>query len=164
MKPKEIRSHLKQRVVSKLRKSGFTGKFPHLSRKSDDQVDLVYFNFYPDSGSFCVDISYYGFNGDNTSFGRMPNKVKYPTRLKLLKVNQTKNTWRLGSNDAISDKWFTFGATQKGDVIGQVQTVSQIVHELNDLFDTEARQWWMMMDNKYNAWKYTITGEYFYDW
>lgn len=61
---------------------------------------------------------------------------------KKLKVSQTSIRARLGAQNLIGDKWFSFGRTSYGEFRGNPQSPSKLVAEINQLILTVAIPWW----------------------
>ena len=69
---------LKEIVVTKLRKKGFKGSFPHFRRLCNEKIDLLTFQFDKWGGGFIIEISKCPPDGITTHWGKHipPNKVK----------------------------------------------------------------------------------------
>ena len=118
---------LKTIVVPCLRKSGFTGSFPHFRRASDARVDLMTFQFDKWGGGFVIEISQCSSEGITTAWGKHigPNKVSawdlHPDR-----------RFRLRPKDGAStDGWFRYES-------GDYETTARAVLP----FLAQAEMWW----------------------
>ena len=80
----EMNAELKSSSVAFLRKKGFKGSFPNFYRDTCGFIALVNFQFFSSGGSFCVNLSYAGPNGENVYF-------KPDTPARKLSVSQTRS-------------------------------------------------------------------------
>ena len=126
---------LKADCIPILRKAGFKGSFPDFYRASGDFVALVNFQFFSSGGSFCVNISYADPAREKVCF-------RPETEAKKLKVSQTTERHRLGATENHRDSWFLFGKTSYGEFRGDPIPLKQLTSTLNDLFESEAEDWW----------------------
>jgi hypothetical protein len=94
---------LKNLVVPHLRKSGFTGSFPHFRRSLYARIDLITFQFDKWGGGFVIEISQCPIEGVTTHWGKhiAPNKVTAHD----LHPNAR---FRLGTNANVTDYWFRY--------------------------------------------------------
>ncbi|MCP5304354.1 MAG: DUF4304 domain-containing protein [Chromatiaceae bacterium] len=132
---KTIESQLKAEVVPFIRERGFKGSFPDFYRENEDCVCLANFQFYSSGGSFCVNLSYADPMRKNFYF-------RPETEAKKLKVSQTNEQIRLGSNGPNSDHWFSFGKTSYGEYRGQPLLPREIVSQVQSLWESQAETWW----------------------
>jgi hypothetical protein len=126
---------LKADCIPTLREAGFKGTFPDFYRASGDFVALVNFQFFSSGGSFCVNLSYADPARENVYF-------RPETELKRLKVSQTTERCRLGATKENTDKWYSFGKTSYGEYRGEPIPLKQITATLNELFASDAEDWW----------------------
>lgn len=131
---------LKVTCVAFLRTKGFRGSFPNLYRDTGGFIALVNFQFFSSGGSFCVNLSYAGPNGENVYF-------KPETPAKKLSANQTEERERLGAQQG--DRWFSFGETSYGQNRGKLETPDAIADLVNRLFETHAEPWWESKSRQY---------------
>ena len=131
----EMEKQLKEHCVSLLRKQGFKGSFPDFYRDSDGFVSLINFQFFSAGGSFCVNLSYADKGRENIYFRK-------ETEPKKLRVSQTRVHVRLGSENLVGDKWFSFGKTSYGEFRGEPVSPSDIIDEINRLILEDAIPWW----------------------
>ena len=136
----EMNAKLKASSVAFLRKKGFKGSFPNLYRDTCGFIALVNFQFFSSGGSFCVNLSYVGPNGENVYF-------KPDTPPRKLSVSQTRERARLGA--AKEDRWFSFGETSYGKYRGTVETPDAIADLVNRLFESHAEPWWESKNRQY---------------
>lgn len=118
---------LKNIVVPHLRKSGFTGSFPHFRRFLHSRIDLITFQFDKWGGGFVIEISQCPVEGVVTHWGEhiAPNKVTahdlHPdTRFRLRPAEVTGD-----------DYWFRYDN-------GDYETVARNVLSLHPT----AEGWW----------------------
>ena len=130
-----IESEIKNDVVPFLRKNGFKRSFPDFYRERNEFVSLINFQFFSSGGSFCVNLSYADSLRNNVSF-------RPETEPKKLKVSQTKERFRLGSNGPESDHWFSFGETSYGESRGVPIPAPEICGQLKTLLQSQAEKWW----------------------
>ena len=130
-----IEFEIKNEVVSFLRENGFKGSFPDFYRERNEFVRLINFQFFSSGGSFCVTLSYADPPRNNVSF-------RPETESKKLRVSQTKERLRLGSNGPGSDHWFSFGETSYGESRGQPIPAQEISRQLKMLLSSQAEKWW----------------------
>ncbi len=123
----EMEEQLKKHCVSLLRKQGFKGSFPDLYREVDGFVSLINFQFFSSGGSFCVNISYADRGRENIYFRK-------ETEPKKLKVSQTRVHARLGSENLVGDKWFSFGKTSYGEFRGNPSHLPKLSMKSTVLF------------------------------
>jgi hypothetical protein len=130
-----IEAQLKMHCVPRLREHGFKGSFPHLYRETDGFVSLISFQFYSAGGSFCVNLSYAESDRQNVYFRK-------ETEVNQLRVSQTREFARLGSENLRGDNWFSFGKTSYGESRGQPIPPGQLTDRINELIETQAVPWW----------------------
>jgi len=131
----EMEEQLKQDCVPLLLKQGFKGTFPNFYRDVDGFVSLINFQFYSASGSFCVNLSYADRARENIYFRK-------ETEPKKLTVSQARVHVRLGAENLVGDKWFSFGKTTYGAFRGEPESPSEITAEINRLILEDAIPWW----------------------
>ena len=88
-------------VVPKLRKLGFTGRFPHFRRVRNDQAELIVFQFYSSGGSFVVELV-------TLTAEEVAAHWKADLSLDTATAYDSDHRRRLGSLDH-GDHWFVFG-------------------------------------------------------
>jgi hypothetical protein len=131
---KTMEAGLKAACVPRLREMGFKGSFPNFFRETDGFVSLVSFQFFSAGGSFCVNLGYADPQRKNVYF--QPD-----TEVQKLRVNQTRETVRLGAVDG-GDCWFSFGETSYGEFRGQPRPVGDLAAICNELLASDAETWW----------------------
>jgi uncharacterized protein DUF4304 len=136
----EMNAVLKATCVAFLRTKGFKGSFPNLYRDIGGFIALVNFQFFSSGGSFCVNLSYAGPNGENVYF-------KPDTPARKLSVSQTRERERLGA--AKEDRWFSFGETSYGKYRGKTETPDAIADLVKGLFESHAEPWWESKSRQY---------------
>ena len=132
---KQMESDLKEHCVPFLKERGFKGSFPNLYRESEGFVSLINFQFFSSGGSFCINLSYTEPSRDNVSF-------KKETEAKKLKVSQTRERVRLGSENLKGDNWFSFGKTSYGEFRGDPIPPRELTERINTLITNQAEPWW----------------------
>jgi len=128
---KELRSH----CVPFLRELGFKGSFPDMYRNTDGFVSLINFQFFSTGGSFCINLSYAEPSRKNIYFRK-------DIELKKLRVSQTTEHVRLGSDNLKRDHWFSFGLTSYGELRGEPMPPRELTRRINDLIKNQAEPWW----------------------
>ncbi|MFD1706722.1 DUF4304 domain-containing protein [Siminovitchia sediminis] len=93
---------LKNIVIPKLREQGFKGSFPHFRRVSENDIDLITFQFNRWGGSFVVEIATCPNDGTTMSWGE---KVP-PEKVNAHHINER---FRLGARSFEEEGvWFTY--------------------------------------------------------
>jgi hypothetical protein len=132
---KQMESELKKHCVPFLKERGFKGSFQNMYREIDGFVSLVNFQFFSSGGSFCINLSFADTSRNNVYFEK-------ETEVKKLKVSQTKEQVRLGSENLKGDHWFSFGKTSYGEYRGKPIPPQELVETINKLFESQAEPWW----------------------
>lgn len=131
----DMEQALKAQCVPVLRQHGFKGTFPDLYRDAGGFVSLINFQFFSGGGSFCINISYADKNRKNIYF-------RNETETKKLKVSQATEQARLGAENLVGDRWFSFGKTSYGEFRGTPRPPAALVDEINKLIREVALPWW----------------------
>jgi hypothetical protein len=93
-------AELKQIVMPELRSLGFKGTFPHFRRTTDDQVELLTFQFSMGGGQFVVEIGKFPSTGYEL-YGKLIPAAE-------VKMSHLLRRLRLGASDEATDHWFHF--------------------------------------------------------
>lgn len=141
---KELETELKKQCVPVLRGHDFKGSFPNMYRDNDGFVSLINFQFFSSGGSFCINLSYAGPNRENV-------RVKKEADIKKLKVSQTAEQVRLGSNNLKGDMWFSFGKTNYDEYRGEPIPVDELTRRINNLISEQAEPWWYLKHEQYKS-------------
>ncbi len=141
---KKMETELKTRCISFLREHGFKGSFPNMYRESSGFVSLINFQFYSAGGSFCVNLSYAEPSRENVYF-------KKDTDVKKLRVSQTTEQVRLGSDNLKGDMWFSFGKTSYDEYRGEPIPVDELTQRINNLISEQAEPWWSAKCEQYKS-------------
>jgi hypothetical protein len=91
-------AELKRVAVPALRSLGFKGSFPHFRRVTDDQIDLLTFQFSMGGGHFAIEIGKFPPEGY-----RLYGKLIPAAEVKMMHLLRR---MRLGAKDESSDHWF----------------------------------------------------------
>ena len=126
---------LKKHCVPLLKERGFKGSFPNMYRETEGFVSLINFQFFSSGGSFCINLSFSGPNRENVYFEK-------ETKVKKLKVSQTSERVRLGSENLKGDNWFSFGKTSYGEYRGNPIPPQELTERINNLIESQAEPWW----------------------
>lgn len=132
---KHMESELKKHCARFLKERGFKGSFPNMYRETEGFVSLINFQFFSSGGSFCINLSFVDPNRENVWFEK-------ETEVKKLKVSQTRDQVRLGSENLKGDNWFSFGKTSYGEYRGTPIPPEELTERINKLIETQAEPWW----------------------
>ena len=132
---KQMELELKKHCVPLLKERGFKGSFPNMYRETEGFVSLINFQFFSSGGSFCINLSFSGPNRENVYFEK-------ETKVKKLKVSQTSERVRLGSENLKGDNWFSFGKTSYGEYRGNPIPPQELTERINNLIESQAEPWW----------------------
>jgi hypothetical protein len=116
---------LKAVVVPWLRQRGFTGSLPHFRRRLPDRIDLIWFQHWKASGSFCVDVARCGPDGLTTLWGKQipaakvtaPDVATWVASLDGPLTTEARTRLRPGDND----HWFIYGPQDFDEDYGAVE-------------------------------------------
>ncbi len=139
-----METELKKHCVPVLRDNGFKGSFPNMYRDNEGFVSLINFQFFSSGGSFCINLSYAGPNRENVYFKKDADIIK-------LKVSQTTEQVRLGSNNLKGDMWFSFGKTSYDEYRGEPIPVNELAQSINNLIREQAEPWWGVKYEQYKS-------------
>ena len=123
---------LKEEVVPVLRNNEFKGTFPHFYRETGLHVDLLTFQFRSGGGSFVVEISYADPSLKNVY-------IEQETPPNKLRVSQTTDRLRLGSDGEKKDHWFDF---ESGNIITRKSRPGRLARTVIKLIQEQAIPWW----------------------
>jgi Domain of unknown function (DUF4304) len=131
-------------VVPRLRAAGFTGSLPHFRRRLPERIDLVTFQQFSASGSFCVEIGCCGPDGFVTAWGKEIPSGKV-TAIDL--ERRPRNRRRLTPSGK-GDHWFEYGPRDYEPEYGRVEPPGH--------FEKVARDVWRLVE--------TVAEEFFGAW
>ncbi len=123
----EMIAVLKSIVVPVLRRSGFTGSFPHLRRLGEKQIDLITFQFDKWGGGFVVEISKCGTDGVTMSWGE-----KIPPKKITAHDLHPRDRFRLGCKGPGTDHWYRYDSGNSPESVAR-----EVVQQLDN-----AEKWW----------------------
>ncbi|SDK75651.1 DUF4304 domain-containing protein [Microbulbifer yueqingensis] len=123
---------LKNRVVPRLRKSGFSGRFPHFRRYAGESVHLLTFQFDRRGGGFVVEVAACPAAGARMHWGETVPAEK-------VTAHDVQHRLRLGADGPGADHWSRYDT--KGIFFWR-DPCHRVADELLPLLDGQAEQYW----------------------
>ena len=124
-----MKKALEENVISSLRKSGFTGSFPHFRRIQDQKTDLITFQFDKYSGGFVIEVAQHKGTEYKTYWGKI-------IELKKLTAWDLNERRRIQADDGSggAENWFRYDTSQKPDRFINVANQAAKKLDINSLF------------------------------
>lgn len=131
---------LKDVIRTELRPRGFQGSFPHLRRRSPEQICLVTFQFRMAGGSFVTEVAECGPDGlEVPGWRHIP-----PQKVTAHHISYPRP--RLGGSAfPVGDHWFVFGPREYEDgarVVHSAEHYAEIAAQVVRLIDEQAEPFW----------------------
>ena len=127
-----MKQTLRASVVTVLRTRGFEGSFPHFRRFTEQQIQLLTFQFNKWGGSFVVEIAVAPADGIIAPWG----EHIVPQQVTTHSVHPTER-YRLGTNEDDGGTWFRYNRSFPWIVNPYRRAARAVLSNLND-----AERWW----------------------